>query len=111
MSEAVAVPSLLVFGGGWLGQAAGREAVRRGGRAVLTSREAGRRAALSAEGLPAIDPDDAAALAGAVAAASAILICAPPGPDGCPGLKALSAALSAAGTWPDWIGYISSTAG
>ena len=105
-----AVPSLLVFGGGWLGRAAGLEAMRRGGRAVLTSRDPDRRAALSGEGLDAIDPDDAARLAGAVAAATAILICAPPVTDGCPGLKALSPALSAAEVWPDWIGYVSSTA-
>ena len=109
MTEPVA-PSLLVFGGGWLGRAAGLEALRRGGRAVLTSRDPERRAALAAEGLGAIDPDDAAALAGAVAAASAILICAPPLPEGCPGLKALMPALAASGTWPDWIGYVSSTA-
>ena len=109
MTEPVA-PSLLVFGGGWLGRAAGLEALRRGGRAVLTSRDPDRRAALAAEGLGAIDPDDAAALAGAVATATAILICAPPLPEGCPGLKALTPALAASGTWPDWIGYVSSTA-
>ena len=109
MTEPVA-PSLLVFGGGWLGRAAGLEALRRGGRAVLTSRDPERRVALAAEGLGAIDPDDAAAIAGAVAAASAILICAPPLPEGCPGLKALTPALAASGTWPDWIGYVSSTA-
>ncbi|WP_292063285.1 SDR family NAD(P)-dependent oxidoreductase [Brevundimonas sp. UBA7664] len=108
--DAAASPSLLVFGGGWLGRAAGLEAMRRGGRAVLTSRDADRRAALSAEGLGAIDPTDPTALAGAVAQASAILVSAPPEADGCPGLKALSSALAASGVWPDWIGYVSSTA-
>ncbi|MBA3051207.1 SDR family NAD(P)-dependent oxidoreductase [Brevundimonas sp.] len=110
MSDVAAPPSLLVFGGGWLGRAAGLEAVRRGGRAVLTSRDPDRRAALSADGLAAIDPDDAGALADAVASASAILISAPPLADGCPGLKALSPALAAGDVWPDWIGYVSSTA-
>ena len=110
MTEAAASPSLLVFGGGWLGRAAGLEAVRRGGRAVLTSRDPARRSALAAEGLAAIDPGDASALAGAVAGASAILVCAPPEAHGCPGLRALSPALAAADVWPDWIGYISSTA-
>ena len=110
MAEASVPPSLLVFGGGWLGRAAGLEAVRRGGRAVLTSRDPDRRAALSAEGLAAIDPADAGALADAVASASAILISAPPMADGCPGLKALSPALAAEDVWPDWIGYVSSTA-
>jgi nucleoside-diphosphate-sugar epimerase len=103
-------PALLVFGGGWLGRAAGQAALQRGGRAVLTSRDADRRAGLAAEGLQAIDPGDAAALARAVAGASAILITAPPEPDGCPGLRALSPALTAANVWPDWIGYVSSTA-
>ncbi|WP_439476675.1 SDR family NAD(P)-dependent oxidoreductase [Brevundimonas sp.] len=110
MPDAAVPPALLVFGGGWLGRAVGREAVRRGGRAVLTSRDAARRAELAAEGLAAIDPSDASALAEAVAGASAILICAPPVADGCPGLKALSPALAAADVWPDWIGYVSSTA-
>ena len=110
MTEAAASPSLLVFGGGWLGRAAGLEAVRRGGRAVLTSRDPARRSALAAEGLAAIDPGDASALAGAVAGASAILVCAPPEAHGCPGLRALSPALAGADVWPDWIGYISSTA-
>lgn len=110
MSDVAAPPSLLVFGGGWLGRAAGLEAVRRGGRAVLTSRDPDRRTALSAGGLAAIDPEDAGALADAVASASAILVSAPPLADGCPGLKALSPALTAADAWPDWIGYVSSTA-
>ncbi len=110
MSDVAAPPSLLVFGGGWLGRAACREAVRRGGRAVLTSRDADRRATLSAEGLAAIDPDNAAALSEAVAGACAILVSAPPEPEGCPGLKALSPALAGAEVWPDWIGYVSSTA-
>ena len=110
MSDIAVSPSLLVFGGGWLGRAAGLEAIRRGGCAVLTSRDADRRAELTAEGLAAIDPGDAGALAEAVAGASAILVCAPPVADGCPGLKAVSPALAATGAFPDWIGYVSSTA-
>lgn len=102
--------SLLVFGGGWLGQAAAREAVRRGGRAVLTSRDAETRDALIAGGFAAIDPADAAALTAAVAGASSILVTAPPEANGCPGLKALAPAITASGSWPDWIGYVSSTA-
>jgi nucleoside-diphosphate-sugar epimerase len=102
--------SLLVFGGGWLGQAVAREALRRGGRAVLTSRDADTRAALMADGFTAIDPTDPTALTAAVAGASAILITAPPEASGCPGLKALLPAITASGSWPDWIGYVSSTA-
>lgn len=102
--------SLLVFGGGWLGRAAALEALRRGGKAVATSRDPDTRAALEAEGIGAVDPADEAALAEAVAGASALLITAPPDAQGCPGLKALIPAITASGAWPDWIGYVSSTA-
>lgn len=102
--------SLLVFGGGWLGQATAREILRRSGSATLTSRDAETRATLTADGFAAVDPADPEALSAAVAEASAILITAPPEASGCPGLKALLPALTASGSWPDWIGYVSSTA-
>lgn len=102
--------SLLVFGGGWLGQAAACEAVRQGGRAAATSRDPERRSVLTAAGITAIDPTDSDAMAKAVGAASAVLVTAPPEPGGCPGAWALIPALSASGAWPDWIGYVSSTA-
>ncbi len=111
MSDAVSPPlSLLVFGGGWLGRAAAQEALRRGGKAVATSRESATRAALEAEGVAAVDPADEAALAAAVGQATALLITTPPDAQGCPGLKALIPAITASGAWPDWIGYVSSTA-
>jgi nucleoside-diphosphate-sugar epimerase len=110
MTDAAPPMSLLVFGGGWLGRAAALEAIRRGGRAAATSRDPDRRAALEAWGVPAFDPADAAALARAVGDASAVLITTPPEPTGCPALKALVPAITAAGSWPDWIGYVSSTA-
>lgn len=103
-------PTLLVFGGGWLGQAAARETVRRGGRAILTSRDPETRRALAAGGLAALDPADDAALDAAVGEATAILVTAPPETDGCPGLKRLVPALTRTGAFPDWIGYVSSTA-
>lgn len=110
MPAGAAPARLLVFGGGWLGRAAAREAVRRGGRAALTSRDRDRRAALAADGFVAVDPGDAAGLASAVADASAILVTAPPEASGCPGVRALLPAITASGSWPDWIGYVSSTA-
>ena len=110
MPDAASPVSLLVFGGGWLGRAAALEAIRRGGTAVATSRDPVTRAALEAEGVGAVDPTDEAALAAAVAGASALLVTAPPDAHGCPGLKALIPAITASGAWPDWIGYVSSTA-
>ncbi|GAA0870588.1 SDR family oxidoreductase [Brevundimonas basaltis] len=109
--EAGAAPSdLLIFGGGWLGRAAAREAVRRGGTAVLTSRDPETRRVLEAEGFGAIDPTDDVALDAAVRAATALLVTAPPGADGCPGLNRLVPSLTRTGAFPDWIGYVSSTA-
>lgn len=101
---------LLIFGGGWLGRAVGAEALRRGGAATATSRNAETRAALAAEGLTPVDPADTADLQAAVARASAILVTAPPTAEGCPGLAALIPAITASEARPDWIGYISSTA-
>ncbi len=105
-----AAPSLLVFGAGYLGRAMARETIRRGGRAIATSRSTEGRAALTKAGVCAVDPADTEALTAAVSASSAILVAAPPEPGGCPGARALIPALTASGAWPDWIGYVSSTA-
>ena len=104
------IETLLVFGGGYLGRAAALEAVLRGGAAVATSRDPMRRAALETDGVAAIDPDDRKALSTALAGATRVLITAPPDARGCPALRALAGAGSLATAWPDWIGYISSTA-
>jgi nucleoside-diphosphate-sugar epimerase len=108
MTTTAADPTaLLVFGGGWLGEAAAREAIRCGGRAIATSRDADRRAALRAAGIEAVDPNDVQALGAALEKAQAVLITAPPDAGGCPGLRALAPLAGRA--WPDWIGYVSST--
>lgn len=103
-------PTLLVYGGGWLGQVVARAVLQQGGTVVATSRDAGRRAQLAEAGIAPLDPADDTALQAAVAAASAILVTAPPEADGCPGARDLIPALSASKSWPDWIGYVSSTA-
>ncbi len=100
-------PSLLVFGGGYLGRAAAREALRRGGRATATSRDPERRRSLEGEGIAAVDPADPGALKTALEAASAVLVTAAPDAQGCPALRALGPL--AGDAWPDWIGYVSST--
>jgi len=101
---------LLVFGGGYLGRVAALEAIRRGGTAVATSRDPARRLALEAEGIAAVDPADREALSAALAGARTVLITSPPDAQGCPALRALAAAESVSTAWPDWIGYVSSTA-
>ena len=108
--DAATAPSLLVFGGGYLGRATAREAIRRGGRAIATSRTPEGRAALAKVAITAIDPADADALGAAVAASTAVLVTTPPEAGGCPGARALVPALTTSGAWPDWIGYVSSTA-
>ena len=102
--------SLLVFGAGYLGRAVLAEAKRRGLTIAATSRSPERRAALEADGVTAVDPADAGALAAAVGKVSAILVTAPPEGHGCPGARALLPALTEASAYPDWIGYVSSTA-
>ena len=106
----MAQKSLLVFGAGYLGRAALAAAKARGLSVAATSRDPERRAGLEADGIAAVDPADAKGLADAVCQASAILVTAPPEGHGCPGAQALMPALTEAGAYPDWIGYISSTA-
>lgn len=103
-----AAQALMVFGGGYVGRAAAREAGRRGGRAAATSRDPARRAALQAEGITAVDPADATMLATALEAAGALLVTTPPDADGCPGVRTLEAVRE--GSRPAWVGYVSSTA-
>ena len=110
MTQVAEASCLLIFGGGWLGEAVAKAATARGDRVVLTSRDEDRRAELEDLGFEAIDPADAVALAEAVGQAQAILVTAPPTPSGCPGLEALVPAITASGAYPDWIGYVSSTA-
>lgn len=110
MTEGANAPALLVFGGGYVGTATARAIIANGGKASATSRDPARRGALQAAGIDPIDPADDKALNAAVKSATAILITAGPDAGGCPGARALIPALSAAGAWPDWIGYLSSTA-
>lgn len=101
---------LLVFGAGYLGEALIRRRLDAGRNVAATSRDPERRRALAEAGVTAVDPADPAALDAAVAQAHEIVVTAPPGPGGCPGAAAILPALSRAGAWPDWIGYVSSTA-
>jgi nucleoside-diphosphate-sugar epimerase len=96
---------LLIFGYGFTGRAL----VRRigGWRIAATSRDRLTREALTAMGVAGCDPADSAALMHELRAADAVLVAAPPGEDGCPGLLAM------ASIWPEpgpaWVGYLSTT--
>ena len=107
MPDARPALSLLVFGGGYVGAAAAREALRRGGRAIATSRDPERRRRLEAAGVTAVDPADTEALKRGLNEATAVLTTAAPDAHGCPALRTL--APLAADAWPDWMGYVSST--
>ncbi len=107
---ATADDAALIFGAGYLGEALARRMTADGRAVIATSRDADRRGALSRLGVEAIDPADALALRDACARASVVAVTAPPERGGCPGAKALLAALSTSGAYPDWIGYVSSTA-
>jgi nucleoside-diphosphate-sugar epimerase len=100
---------LLVFGFGYTGKALARRMLERGWTVSATGRKAEDRAAIAAAGARPIDPLDPQALSEAVAGADAILVTAPPNETGCPALAALAPAIAAAGAFPDWIGYLSTT--
>jgi nucleoside-diphosphate-sugar epimerase len=101
--------NLLIFGFGFTGRALARRVMARGWSVSATARRAEDRLAAEASGVIAVDPADHLALTAAAARARAILVAAPPGPDGCPGLAALAPAIAASGAFPDWIGYLSTT--
>jgi nucleoside-diphosphate-sugar epimerase len=99
-----------IFGYGFIG-AAFAEALRADGYVIsATARTADKRAALTAQGITAINPADPAALKIAVDQATVILLTAAPNDEGCPAFTALSPHLfSAAAPRRRWIGYLSTT--
>ena len=101
--------NLLVFGLGYTGKALARRMLDQGWTVSATARKAKDRADVEGLGVQAIAPTDEAALVEAAAKARAILVTAPPNETGCPGLAVLAPAIAAAGAFPDWIGYLSTT--
>jgi len=100
---------LLIFGFGYTGKALAKRLQAEGWGVAATVRKPGDRQTAEALGVQALDPEDADALAEAAGKARAILITAPPGERGCPGLASLAPAIAASGAFPDWIGYLSTT--
>src|SRR5690606_29737123 len=62
-----------------------------------------------ADGAQPVRIDAPGALDAGVADAQAVLITAPPSPDGCPALPAVVPAIARSGAFPDWLGYLSTT--
>lgn len=100
---------LLVFGFGYTGRVLARRMLERGWTVSATTRKPEERAGAEALGVQAFAPSDDAALIEAAGRTRAILVTAPPNETGCPGLQALAPAIAAAGAFPDWIGYLSTT--
>ncbi len=98
---------LFVYGYGFAAQALRRRLSPRGWTVAATYRTDD--ATLIADGVRPVQADDRAAIVRELADTQAVLITAPPGPEGCPGLQALVPALAQAQAFPDWIGYLSTT--
>ncbi|WP_343698819.1 SDR family oxidoreductase [Caulobacter sp.] len=100
---------LFVFGLGYVGDAFAEALRARGWEIAATARDAVQAEKLRAQGILPADPADRDAMAAALTGVNAILVTAPPGPDGCPALEAIIPALAQAQAFPDWIGYLSTT--
>jgi nucleoside-diphosphate-sugar epimerase len=98
-------PVLLTLGHGY--SAARLAATLAGWRVIGTIRSADRAEALRRQGIEAIDWADAAAVEGAIAAASHLLVSVPPSEGRDPVLARHAAALAMAR--PNWVGYLSTT--
>lgn len=100
---------LFLFGYGFSARALARRLGAKGWEAAASFRDAAGAARIVADGVTPVDLSDRAALVRALATTQALLVTAPPGPEGCPGLNALAGPLAQAGAFPDWTGYLSTT--
>lgn len=100
---------LFLFGYGFSGRALARRMTAQGWDVVATYRSAAAAARIAADGHHGVALDDRDAITEALASTTALLVTAPPGPQGCPGLNTLVGPLAEAGAFPDWIGYLSTT--
>ena len=85
---------LFVFGLGYVGEAFASALRARGWAISATARDAEQAESLRIRGIVPADPGDRDAMAAALAGVNAILVTAPPGPDGCPALESLIPALA-----------------
>lgn len=98
---------LVIFGYGFSGRTLARRLRAEGWDVVGVCRDVGGEARIRSDGARAVRVTDTADLAAAVCGADAVLVTAPPGAAGCPGLAALEPAMRTKP--PDWIGYLSTT--
>lgn len=100
---------LFVFGFGFSAQALKRRLVPMGWSIAASCRDQAKAGFLISQGVVPVDLADPVGLGVALSQAQAVLITAPPGPEGCPALPALVPALARSKAFPDWIGYLSTT--
>lgn len=98
---------LLIFGYGFSGRALARRLPDWEVAATFRSADAAR--VIADDGARPVDLSDRDALTEALGRADALLVTAPPGPQGCPALNSLVGPLAEAGALPDWTGYLSTT--
>lgn len=98
---------LFILGYGFSGRAAARRLSEAGWTFSATARSPKTRAEIEADGGQSVDLDDRRAIEALATDADAILVTAPPGPDGCPGLAALEGIVARPGV--GWLGYLSTT--
>jgi nucleoside-diphosphate-sugar epimerase len=100
---------LFVFGYGYAARALAQRLQPLGWKVSATIRQPADRARLDLEGVTPVPAGNRRELAHALRDAQAVLVTAPPTPEGCPGLQALVPAMATANAFPDWIGYLSTT--
>jgi nucleoside-diphosphate-sugar epimerase len=98
---------LFIFGYGYTARALARRLKAKGWAVAATYRADP--AGLTADGVEPVHLHDQGRIAGELAETQALLVTAPPTPEGCPGLAALVPALARAQAFPDWTGYLSTT--
>jgi nucleoside-diphosphate-sugar epimerase len=98
---------LFIFGYGYAARALTARLAPAGWSVAATHR--GEPAPLIADGVTPVLAHDREAIVAELQGTQAVLVTAPPGPEGCPGMLALVPALARAEAFPDWIGYLSTT--
>jgi nucleoside-diphosphate-sugar epimerase len=100
---------LFIFGYGFSGRALGQRLMAQGWRVSAGVRSDTAEAEARADGVAAVRIDAPDAIDAALADARAVLVTAPPGPEGCPALPVLAPSMARSGAFPDWLGYLSTT--